>query len=101
MKQGLRRGGLPRLRTIAAIAVLGVVGLGVVGGRDVAESQPTTAPPTPHSGSLIASSATGVQSFAWIVNDAQQTVIFCYSTATPQMGPQFDFTCRRHPFPTD
>jgi hypothetical protein len=100
MKQGLRRG-LLRLGTIAAIAILGVVGLGVVGGRDPAESQPTAAATVAHSGSLIASSATGIQSFAWIVNDAEQTVIFCYSTATPQMGPQFDFTCRRHPFPTD
>jgi len=97
MKQGFRRG-LARLGTIAAIAILGVVGLG---GRDVAESQPTAVPPAPHSGTLIASSATGIQSFVWIVNDAQQTVMFCYSTATPQMGPQFDFTCRRHPFPTD
>jgi hypothetical protein len=49
----------------------------------------------------IASSATGVQSFAWILDDGSNTVTFCYTTASPQMGPQFDFTCKRHPMPTE
>jgi hypothetical protein len=50
---------------------------------------------------MMTSSATGVQSFAWILDDVSNVVTFCYSTASPQLGPQFDFTCRRHPMPSE
>jgi hypothetical protein len=78
------------------MVVLGV-GIGVAIG---AHSQQTNGQPPSH-GHWIASSATGVQTFAWILDEGGNLVTFCYSTASPQMGPQFDFTCKRRPMPTE
>jgi hypothetical protein len=41
-----------------------------------------------------AASATHLQSFLWLFDRDAQSVTFCFSTASPETGPQYDFRCR-------
>jgi hypothetical protein len=40
------------------------------------------------------SSSTQLQTFLWLFDGGTRTVTLCYSAATPETGPQYDFKCR-------
>lgn len=44
----------------------------------------------------IVSSSTNLQSFLWVYDDAEHTITFCFTAASPATGPQYDFSCRKH-----
>ena len=45
----------------------------------------------------VVSSSTNMQSFLWIIDDRNNTITFCFTTASPETGPQYDFGCRQRP----
>lgn len=53
------------------------------------EAPPATRP-------QIVSSSTNLQSFLWVYDDAERTITFCFTAASPATGPQYDFSCRKH-----
>ena len=62
-------------------------------------SQTASQPSMPPNGNLAAarqmtSSSTSLQSFLWILDGGGSKITFCFTTASPETGPQYDFSCR-------
>jgi hypothetical protein len=83
---------LQRLVILLGVSVLcALIG---AGSMVLAEGTPNAAAPAGALGFSAVSSATGLQSFLWVFDNGAREVTFCFSVATPETGPQYDFKCR-------
>jgi hypothetical protein len=82
-------------KVVAILSVLVVAGAVFLATFPQSASQPS-APPSASSASArqVTSSSTGLQSFLWILDGGGAKITFCFSTASPETGPQYDFSCR-------
>jgi hypothetical protein len=84
---------LHRIGFAAVLAICGLFG----GVALVAFAQSMSAPAAPSgatAGAQVVASSTNLQSFLWMLDGGGRTITFCFSTASPETGPQYDFKCR-------
>jgi hypothetical protein len=80
---------------VAILTALVVAGAVVLVTFSQTASQPSPPPSgSPASAQQMTSSSTGLQSFLWILDGGGSKITFCFSTASPETGPQYDFSCR-------
>lgn len=89
---------LHRVRFAAVLSTSALAaGIALVAFAQGGASPPAPASATPSAAVKIVSSSTNLQSFLWIMDDNARTITFCYSAASPETGPQYDFGCRTRP----
>ena len=84
---------LHRIGFAAGLVIFSFVG----GVALVAFAQSMSASPAPSgamAGAQVVASSTNLQSFLWMLDGGGRTITFCFSTASPETGPQYDFKCR-------
>jgi hypothetical protein len=80
-----------RLGLAALFAMSGFIGGATLAG--FAEGVPGT-PSSSLPPLQVAASATSMQAFLWMLDRDARTVTFCFSTGSPDTGPQYDFGCK-------
>jgi hypothetical protein len=84
---------LQRIGLAAVLAIFGFVGGVVLVAFAQGMSTPSAVSGTAAAAQVVASS-TNLQSFLWMLDGGGRTITFCFSTASPETGPQYDFKCR-------